>query len=139
MWCRRAQNCPHDFGRQTLCLTLQSGHSFVFVFLDRLAYLCHVGLGLSASLGYSLGASLHSLLTALFLRFENGDAGLADALFVFGGSGFGSGDIGASFRNSTFGLVVTLSQDFDQRPMNDKRVKGVQAGEHDDRWNRSKQ
>ena len=86
-----------------------------------------------------LAAGLGRLLAASFLVLENLLAGFAEALLVIGGAGLGGSNIGARFFHRTLSAAAALGEHGSQRPVDEKRIKGVEGRQQDDRGHGSEQ
>ena len=96
-------------------------------------------LGSDAGLIDSLAAGLVGLLTASFLVFEDFLARFAEALLVFGGAGFGGGDVGARFFHCSLGAAAALGEHRGQGTMDHKSIKNVKHCQQNDRGHGSEQ
>src|SRR4029077_5181287 len=103
------------------------------------AALLDLCLGPGAGFIHGLIAGLRGLLAASFLVFEYFLAGFAQALLVFGGSGLGSGDIGARFFHRALSTVTALGEDDGKRAMDEEGVENVKRRQKDDGGHGSEQ
>src|SRR5271170_1691715 len=99
----------------------------LLIFFQGGSGLCDLLLGSGTGFVRGQAAGLVGLLAARFLILEYLLAGFTEALFVFGGTGFGRGDVGARFFHGSLGTAAALGQDGGQRAVDQERIKDVEA------------
>jgi hypothetical protein len=134
-----AEYGAHDLGGESARIRLQTGHRLLFVFFERGAGLLDLPLGVGASFRHNLVAQLGGLLAAGFLILENLLPRLAEALFVFGGAGFGGGNVSAGFFHGALGAIVALGEHGAERPMNEESIENIERYEQNNRGHGSEQ
>ncbi len=83
-------------------------------------------MGTRAGLIDGLTSRMVGLLASGFLILEDLLAGLTEALFVVGGTGFGGCDVGAGFFHGTLGTAAAFRQYSGQGPIDQHYIKDVE-------------
>jgi hypothetical protein len=106
----RLEHGADDLGRDSAALGLQLFLGGDLVLLQHQTRLLDLYVCFAAGLCGDCAPRLHRLLPPRFLALENCQASFPQALFVFRGSSFGSGDVSTRFFDCSFGFAAAFGQ-----------------------------